>query len=80
LLRFGKDQNIEALQKWARDYKFEKTLTPKINRAIADYQATQPSLIQPPIYIEHPIDPETQTGESQFLGGAMELKSPWLDH
>lgn len=31
-----------------------------------------------PIYIEHPIDPELQTGESRKLGGAIELKAPWL--
>ncbi len=30
-----------------------------------------------PIYIEHPIDPVLQTGESKKLGGAMELKAPW---
>lgn len=33
-----------------------------------------------PIYIEHPIDPELQTGESKLLGGAMELKAPWYDN
>jgi hypothetical protein len=30
-----------------------------------------------PIYTEHPIDPELQTGESQKLGGAMQLTAPW---
>jgi hypothetical protein len=30
-----------------------------------------------PIYIEHPIDPELQTGASKDLGGAMELRAPW---
>lgn len=30
-----------------------------------------------PIYIEHPIDPELQTGASRDLGGAMELRAPW---
>ncbi len=30
-----------------------------------------------PIYIEHAIDPILQTGESQKLGGAMELRAPW---
>jgi hypothetical protein len=32
-----------------------------------------------PKIIEHPIDKTLQTGESQLLGGAMEIKSPWLD-
>lgn len=27
--------------------------------------------------IEHPVDPEIQTGESALLGGAMEIRSPW---
>ena len=33
-----------------------------------------------PIYIEHPIDPVLQTGDSQLLGGAMELKAPWYNN
>lgn len=32
-----------------------------------------------PIYIEHEIDPILQTGESQKLGGAMELRAPWYN-
>lgn len=32
-----------------------------------------------PIYIEHPIDPVLQPGESQKLGGAMELRAPWYN-
>jgi hypothetical protein len=30
-----------------------------------------------PIIIEHPIDPVLQPGDSQLLGGAMEIKAPW---
>ena len=30
-----------------------------------------------PIYTEHPINPVLQTGESQKLGGAMQLTAPW---
>ena len=30
-----------------------------------------------PVIIEHPIDPVLQTGDSQLLGGAMEIKAPW---
>jgi hypothetical protein len=33
-----------------------------------------------PRIIEHPIDKTLQTGESQLLGGAMEIKAPWLDN
>ena len=30
-----------------------------------------------PVIIEHPIDPVLQPGDSQLLGGAMEIKAPW---
>ena len=30
-----------------------------------------------PIIVEHPIDPVLQSGASQLLGGAMEIKAPW---
>jgi hypothetical protein len=30
-----------------------------------------------PIYKEHPIDSELQTGESQKLGGMIQLTAPW---
>jgi hypothetical protein len=30
-----------------------------------------------PVIIEHPIDPVLQTGASQLLSGAMEIKAPW---
>jgi hypothetical protein len=30
-----------------------------------------------PIYTEHPVDLELQTGESQKLGGAIQLTAPW---
>lgn len=33
-----------------------------------------------PIYIEHEIDLNLQTGESQKLGGAIELRAPWYNN
>tara|TARA_R110000868_G_scaffold185367_2_gene427249 strand:- start:4564 stop:4767 length:204 start_codon:yes stop_codon:yes gene_type:complete len=36
-----------------------------------------PVELPPPVLIEHPVDPELQTGDSALLGGAMELNSPW---
>jgi hypothetical protein len=30
-----------------------------------------------PIYKEHPVDSELQTGESQKLGGMLQLTAPW---
>ena len=78
--RFGKPTAIKQVQQWAQDYKFEKTLTPKIDRAIEDWKATQPIEVTLPRIIEHLIDTDVQTGESQLLGGAMEIKAPWLDN
>ena len=31
----------------------------------------------PPVVVEHPIDPELQTGDSRLLGGAMSIHAPW---
>jgi hypothetical protein len=50
-----------------------------VTAAIEDWHATQPPDLAPPEIIHHPIDPELQTGESQLLGGAMEIRSPWRD-
>ena len=77
--QFGKPSVLSRLQKQARDYKFEQTLSPRLDRAIEHWHATQPPDVTPPKIIEHPIDTEVQTGESQLLGGAMEIKSPWLE-
>ena len=76
--RFGQPTAVDQLQKWAQDYKFEKTLAPKITNAIEEWQATQPIEDVKPVIVEHEIDPALQTGESQLLGCAMEIKSPWL--
>ena len=78
-LRFGQPTSLDYLQKWARDYKFEQTLAPKIDRAIEQWEATQPIEDKTPVIIEHEVDPVLQPGESQLLGGAMEIKSPWLE-
>ena len=78
-LRFGQPTSLDYLQKWAQDYKFEHTLAPKIDRAIEQWEATQPVENKTPVIIEHKVDPVLQTGESQLLGGAMEIKSPWLE-
>jgi hypothetical protein len=29
--------------------------------------------------MEHPVDPELQTGDSRKLGGAMQIKAPWSE-
>jgi hypothetical protein len=35
--------------------------------------------LPPPIYLEKPVNPELQTGESALLGGEMRLCAPWVD-
>jgi hypothetical protein len=69
--------------KWARDFKFQATLKPRLDRAEADWHASQPLPPSPVIIHELPDDElpddELQTGESRKLGGAMQIKSPWSD-
>jgi hypothetical protein len=52
-----------------------KTLA-SIDHEVDAWHAAQPKAPDP-VIIEHPIDPSVQTGDSQLLGGAMEIKSPW---
>ena len=52
-----------------------KTLA-SIDAAEGAWHAAQPTTPDP-VIVEHPIDPVLQTGASQLLGGAMEIKAPW---
>ena len=52
-----------------------KTLV-SIDQQVDDWHEAQPTAPDPAI-IEHPIDPVLQPGDSQLLGGAMEIKAPW---
>jgi len=47
-----------------------------IDQQVDAWHAAQPKDPHP-VIIEHPIEPVLQTGASQLLGGAMEIKSPW---
>lgn len=53
-----------------------------VDNAIEEYERltgdTKPVRIQAPIYIEKPIDPKLQTGESRLLGGEMRICAPWI--
>ena len=53
----------------------QKTLA-SIDQQVDAFHAAQPKAPDP-VIIEHPIDPVLQTGDSQLLGGAMEIKAPW---
>lgn len=62
------------------DRLINEQLTPaRVSQAIDDWHDTQPAQAPDPVVIHHPIDPELQTGDSQLLGGAMEIKAPWRE-
>jgi hypothetical protein len=71
---------IDAVIKWWKKIWFEAKLKARLdmieleNRIESELEREEQNK---QIYIEHPIDPELQTGESQKLGGAMELRAPW---
>lgn len=74
--------SVEAFIKWWKRVWFEAKLKARLdmieleNRIESEIEREKQSK---PIYIEHPIDPVLQTGESQKLGGAMELRAPWYN-
>lgn len=78
LARFGQKGWRDHLRKAAQDYKFEKTLAPRLDRAEADWHASQPQPPEP-VIVHHEIDEELQTGESRLLGGAMSIHATWSD-
>ena len=71
---------IDAVIKWWKKIWFEAKLKARLdmieleNRIESELEREEQNK---PIYIEHPIDTKLQTGESQKLGGAMELRAPW---
>ena len=54
----------------------QKTLA-SINQQVDAWHAAQPTAPDS-VIIEHPIDDALQTGDSRLLGGAMEIKAPFL--
>ena len=78
LARFGQKDWRDRLRKAAQDYRFEKTLGPRLDRAEADWHKAQPQAPLP-VVIHHEIDDELQTGDSRLLGGAMSIHAPWTD-
>jgi hypothetical protein len=51
-------------------------LPAKLDKAEADWHATQPKAPDP-IIVEQPIDDTLQTGDSRLLGGGMSIHAPW---
>ena len=76
-MRFGDKDWLHHLQRAAQDWKFHATLKPRIDVAVEDWHATQPPDMPAPVIEHHPIDPETQTGDSRLLGGPISIHSPW---
>jgi len=71
---------IDALIQWWKRIWFEAKLKARLdmieleNRIQAEIKLEKQNK---PIYREYPVDPVLQTGESQKLGGAMQLTAPW---
>jgi hypothetical protein len=71
---------IQAIIQWGKALWFEARLKARLtmieweNQIEAELERKKQNK---PIYIEHEIDPILQTGESQKLGGAIELRAPW---
>jgi hypothetical protein len=76
------DDIIQAVIKWWKRTWFEAKLKARLdmieldNRIKSDLER---EIEQKPIYREHPINPDLQTGESQKLGGALQLTAPWYN-
>jgi hypothetical protein len=81
ILAFYRDSVKEVIKWWKRVW-FEAKLKARLdmieleNRIESELER---EIEQKPIYREHPIDPDLQTGESQKLGGAMQLTAPWYN-
>ena len=82
MIRILFDDIIQAVIKWWKRVWFEAKLKARLdmieleNRIESEIEREEQNK---PLYIEHPIDPVLQTGESQKLGGAMELRAPWYN-
>lgn len=73
---------VKAAIKWWKRVWFEAKLKARLdmieleNRIESEIEREEQNK---PIYREYPIDPVLQPGESQKLGGAMELRAPWYN-
>ena len=56
----------------------QKTIA-SIDTQVAEFMVGQEKIdaAPVPIIVHHPIDETVQTGDSQLLGGAMSIQSPW---
>jgi hypothetical protein len=71
---------LKAFIEWWKKVWFEARLSARLKMIELENQVEsklEREEAAKPIYIEHPVDPELQTGDSQKLGGAMQLTAPW---
>ena len=74
---------FQEIIKWLKRIWFEAKLTARLKMIELENQIEselEREEQNKPVYIEHPVDPKLQTGESQKLGGAIELKAPWYEN
>jgi hypothetical protein len=82
MIRILFDDIIQAVIKWWKRTWFEAKLKARLDMIELDNRIQselEREIEQKPIYREHPIDLDLQTGESQKLGGAMQLTAPWYN-
>jgi hypothetical protein len=82
MIRILFDDIIQAVIKWWKRTWFEAKLKARLDMIELDNRIKselEREIEQKPIYREHPIDPDLQTGESQKLGGAVQLTAPWYN-
>ena len=82
MIRILFDDIIQAVIKWWKRTWFEAKLKARLDMIELDNRIQselEREIEQKPIYREHPIDPDLQTGESQKLGGALQLTAPWYN-
>jgi hypothetical protein len=71
---------VAAIAEWWKKLWFESRLKARLKMIELENQIEseiEREKAARPMYTEHPIDPALQTGESQKLGGAMQLTAPW---
>jgi hypothetical protein len=74
------DDILKAFIEWWKKVWFEARLSARLKMIELENQVEselEREEAAKPIYTEHPVDPELQTGDSQKLGGAMQLTAPW---
>ena len=73
---------IKAVIKWLKTVWFEAKLKAALDQIEMNNKIESElewEKLNRPIYKEHPINPELQTGESQRLGGMIQLTAPWYN-